>query len=91
MAPADLLLSSHPSLREVNLVQSGCHVFVMYVVVLAEVRPELANSCMVYLALIMVAARGDGGDGWVTCGSFFCHNVAVDPLVNWGSWNSPCI
>ena len=56
----------------------------MYVVVLAEAHPELANFRKVYLALIMVAARGNGGDGWVTCGSFFCHNLAVDPLVNWG-------
>ena len=49
--------------------------FVMYVVVLAEAHPDLANSCIVYLALIMVVASGDGGDGWVTCDSFFCHNV----------------
>ena len=56
----------------------------MYVVVLAEAYPELANSSMVYLALIMVATRGDGGDGWVTCGWSFCHNVAVDPLVDSG-------
>ena len=65
VAPANLLPSSHPSLSEVSLVQFGFHFFVMYmyVVVLTEARPELANSRMVYLALVMAAARANGGDG----------------------------
>ena len=84
VAPTDLLLSSHPSLRKVSLIQSGCHVFVMYVVVLAEAHPELVKSHMVYLALIILVARANGGDGWITYDSFFCHNVAEDPLVDWG-------
>ena len=82
MAPTDLLLSSHPGLHVVSLTQSGCHVFVMYVVGLTEAHPGLAKSLVVCLALIIVVARSNGGDGWIAYDSFLCHGMAGDPLVD---------
>ena len=58
--------------------------FVMYLALLAEAHPELMKSCLLYIALIIVVARRNGGDGWIMYDSIFCQNVAEDPLVDLG-------